>query len=272
MGLLQRAALAATLAGLTAPAVVPDALAREVDEKPWPSIYRISPLVDALVIGAGALGGGLPYLWRDDLVGQDCPCDRNEVNPFDRRVIGNYSQVIANASDVSLVLALALPLLANYLVLDDGSVWLEDAVVFTQAVTTNLLLTAVAKFVVQRPQPTVYEPGGPRVTGDAMMYLSFYSGHTSVVFTALSAASFTVGKRYGRWALPWLVTLVYGAGVGAQLVLSGGHFPTDVIVGAAAGTLVGTVVPWLHLRPERRLGLLPWGVTRGGGLAIHGLL
>jgi membrane-associated phospholipid phosphatase len=68
------------------------------------------------------------------------------------------------------------------------------------------------------------------------------------------------------------VTVVYGAGVGIQLVLSGGHFPTDVIVGAAAGTLVGTMVPWLHLRSEGRLSFLPWGLTGGAGIAVRGVL
>jgi membrane-associated phospholipid phosphatase len=271
MGLLHNAAAAATLAAVTL-ATAPDAIAAEFEQDRASSIYRISPLVDGLVIAAGVLGGGLPYLWRDSLVDLDCPCDRNDVNAIDRRAIGNDSPFFTQASSVTLGLALAVPLVLDYFALDDRWVWLEDAVVFTEAVTTNIALTTAMKFGVQRPQPTVYDPGGPGNTDDPLKYLSFYSGHTSVVFAALSTASFTVGKRYDSWALPYVVTFVAGAGVGLQLVLSGGHFPTDVIAGAVAGTLVGTAVPWLHLRSERRLSVLPWGQPGAAGIGVRGML
>ena len=228
--------------------------------------------MDGLVIAAGVLGGGLPYLWRDSLVDPDCPCDRNDVNAIDRPAIGNDSPFFTHASSVTLGLALAVPLVLDYFALDDQWVWLEDAVVFTESVTTNLGLVTAVKFGVQRPQPTVYDPGGPGNTDDPLKYLSFYSGHTSTAFAALSTASFTVGKRYDSWALPYAVTFVAGAAVGVQLVLSGGHFPTDVFAGAVAGTLVGTAVPWLHLRSEGSLSLFPWGLTGGAGLGVRGVL
>jgi membrane-associated phospholipid phosphatase len=272
MSLFHKAAAAVALAAVTSLATASEAIAAEFEEDRSSSVYRISPLVDGVVIAVGALGGGLPYLWRESIIEQDCPCDRNQVNAFDRPAIGNDSTFFTHASSVSLGLALAVPLVLDYLVLDDRWVWLEDAVVFTEAVMINIALTTAVKFSVQRPQPTVYDPDGPGNINDPLKYLSFYSGHTSVVFAALSTTSFTAGKRYGIWALPYIVTVVYGAGVGTQLVLSGGHFPTDVIVGAAAGTLVGTVVPWLHLRSEDRLSLLPWGLTGGAGIAVRGLL
>jgi membrane-associated phospholipid phosphatase len=54
------------------------------------------------------------------------------------------------------------------------------------------------------------------------------------------------------------------------MVLSGAHFPTDVAMGALAGTAVGTLVPLLHLRPSKRVrvDLVP-GPT-GRGLALVG--
>jgi membrane-associated phospholipid phosphatase len=63
---------------------------------------------------------------------------------------------------------------------------------------------------------------------------------------------------------------VYGAVIagggttGLLRVLAGKHFPTDVIVGAVAGSAVGLTVPFLHRRREVSVGLFP------GGLALLG--
>jgi membrane-associated phospholipid phosphatase len=81
-----------------------------------------------------------------------------------------------------------------------------------------------------------------------------YSGHTTLAFTALSVSSVTIGERYGIKFWPWVATAVIGGSVAAERVAAGWHFPTDVIVGALAGTAVGIAVPVLHFK---RLGIWP---------------
>jgi membrane-associated phospholipid phosphatase len=272
MGLREKAAATGALVVVFTLAAVPRAIATEFDQPTPQSVYRISPLLDTTAIVAGFAVGTLPYIWSDTLVTRDCPCPASEVNAFDRRAIGNDSAVFRMLANGALAVALVGPLAVNAVVLDDHRAWLEDFVVFVEAQAINTALTTASKFAFQRPQPTVYDPGGPDETTDSMMYLSFWSGHTSAVFTAMGTAAFTVGKRYGIWAAPYVATLAFGAGTGISLILAGGHFPTDVFAGAAAGALVGTVIPWLHVRRDRRVSLLPWRLTGGAGIALRGSL
>jgi membrane-associated phospholipid phosphatase len=103
-----------------------------------------------------------------------------------------------------------------------------------------------AKFTVQRPVPRVYS--GAAAASDPGNYRSFYSGHTSLAFTALSTASVTLNRRYGLTWQPWVATAIVGASVAMERVLAGYHFYSDVVVGAVAGTLTGIGVARFHLR------------------------
>jgi membrane-associated phospholipid phosphatase len=235
------------------------------------SIYDVSLLGDGLIIAATMLGAGVPYALKGRIVDPSCPCDRDEVNALDRKAIGHDSAAMGHLADVTVALALVGPLVADALVLRDRRVWLEDAVVFMEAITTNLALVGAVKLIVQRPEPRLYEPASAEMLTRERHYLSFYSGHTSTAFTAMSAAVVTVGWRYGRWALPCLAAGALGASVGAEVVLAGWHFPTDVMAGAAAGVIVGTLVPWLHLRGSS-VRVLPWTGASTAGLVLRGRL
>ncbi|HSS39052.1 MAG TPA: phosphatase PAP2 family protein, partial [Polyangia bacterium] len=129
----------------------------------------------------------------------------------------------------------------------------------------------LTKFTVQRPIPRVYsDPAEARDTGN---YRSFYSGHTSNAFAALSAAAVTIDARYGLTWQPWVVTLLVGGSVAVERVLAGYHFYTDVLVGAAAGTVVGTGIAVLHLRaPRVRVSLFRPSSGDGAGIAFAGSL
>lgn len=79
-------------------------------------------------------------------------------------------------------------------------------------------------------------------------------------------AAFTIRKRYGEQIWPWIVVGLVGGSVAFERVASGEHFPTDVAVGAVAGTAIGITVPWLHLRGgDTRVQIVPLG-ARGLGL------
>ncbi len=141
-----------------------------------------------------------------------------------------------------------------------------DAAVLLEAVVLNLGVDQLVKVATHRPRPLLYglSPGDARLS-DAVNYRSFYSGHTSGTFAVGMAYARTHALRHpgsrGNWAVYGGV-IVVGATVGALRVAAGEHFPTDVLVGAAAGTAIGLLVPALH-RPQalRRVALVP---ARGG--------
>jgi membrane-associated phospholipid phosphatase len=229
------------------------------------SIYAIHPVVDGAVIAGGALATVIPYLYTSSLITPRCPCSVGEVSPFDRRVIGNASDVADWTSTVTVGLTLAAPPIADTFLVRDRRVLVEDFTVFAQAIAVNSALVTFAKFTVQRPIPRVYSD--PALASSPSNYRSFYSGHTSLAFATLSVASVTANERYGLTWEPWAVTTAVGGSVAVERVLAGRHFYSDVIVGAAAGLLVGTTVSWVHLR-ERDLRISAVRARDGTGALL----
>jgi membrane-associated phospholipid phosphatase len=231
------------------------------------SVYRISVKVDVpLTIGAG-IGLTLPYIFAGHLITPHCPCDPHEVNAFDRPAIGNTSAFAATLSDVTVGAVVTVPLALDLLDVGTRRRFVEDAVVFTQTLAVNGALVTVAKFLVQRPLPRTYA-GDPNLVDKPGGYRSFYSGHTSLTFAALSAAAMTVRMRHGYTVWPWIITGVVGTSVAIERVADGRHFPSDVIVGAVMGTATGVVVPWIHARTRSRAGRVTVFPTHDRGVAI----
>ncbi|MFL5305025.1 MAG: phosphatase PAP2 family protein [Polyangia bacterium] len=266
MGRARRLGVVVLLAGvLAAPVAVADP-----PPPPEPkSVYQVNLPVDGAIILAGALGGIIPYALSSHLLHPSCPCPSSSVNSFDRGVIGNASDAADWASNVTEALAIAAPPIADWLVLRHGRIWLEDAVVFAETISLNGAFVTMAKYAFQRPVPRVYS--GDADPTDPGNYRSFYSGHTSFTFAALSTASITIDARYGLTWQPWVVTLLVGSSVAAERVLGGFHFYSDVLIGAAAGTVIGTGVALLHLRaPGLRVSVFQPSGGGGAGVALAG--
>jgi membrane-associated phospholipid phosphatase len=211
------------------------------------SVYRISPVVDGLVIGISSLAIILPTAYGSQLVHPRCPCSPDEVNAFDRHVIGNNSAFAGTLSDVSQLLAVAAPIVVDAVDVGFHREFVEDMVVYAEATAVSGAILTLTKYAVQRPRPYAYAAGTSAASlSSAAAYTSFYSGHTALVFTALTAGSMTLTLRHGARVWPWLVTALVGTSIAVERVLAGQHFYSDVIFGAVAGAGVGVLVPLLH--------------------------
>lgn len=89
---------------------------------------------------------------------------------------------------------------------------------------------------------------------------SFPSGHTSISFSAAGH----LHARYGwEWGAPALAVATF---VGVSRIGAGEHRWKDVI----AGALLGSASAHLFTSPlDDRLRVIPWGDTKGGGLAAR---
>ena len=211
------------------------------------SVYRISPVVDGLVIGISSLAIILPTAYGSQIVHPRCPCSPDEVNAFDRHVIGNNSAFAGTLSDVSQLLAVAAPIVVDAVDVGFHGEFVEDMVVYAEATTVSGAILTLTKYAVQRPRPYAYAAGTSAASiSSAAAYTSFYSGHTALVFTALTAGGMTLTLRHGPRVWPWLVTALVGTSVALERVFAGQHFYSDVIFGAVAGAGVGVLVPLLH--------------------------
>jgi membrane-associated phospholipid phosphatase len=239
-------------------------LAGEGHPRPDEPIYHVDARVDGPVLAASALTIAVPELMASRIIRESCPCDPASVNAFDRGAIGNHSDAADVVSTVTVGLAVAAPPVLDVWAGTRGPALASDLVVFGEVVLVNGALVQIAKYTVQRPLPRTYA-GDPGLIHSPAGYRSFYSGHTSTAVAALTAAAYTARRRYGEQVWPWLVIAGVGASVAVERVAAGQHFPSDVLVGAAAGAAVGLAVPWLHAR-RPSLTVLPMR----GGLAVAG--
>jgi membrane-associated phospholipid phosphatase len=100
-------------------------------------------------------------------------------------------------------------------------------------------------------------------------YNSFPSGSTALAFLSAGFLSATFAAEYpaSRWKIP-VISGAYAlaGGIAAARILSGSHFLTDVLAGAAIGSLYGWIVPLLHKKQAHSdtAGLHFWGT----GIAV----
>jgi membrane-associated phospholipid phosphatase len=218
--------------------------------------FQIDLALDGAVLGGALVLWITPSLANRGLPGPGCdPCDPEGLNALDRGVIDNHSPAADTTGDV---LAVALPAaagLAGLLHLEEAG-WRgvgTDALLILQSMATCGVVNQIVRHAVRRPRPFMYTPGArdAATRGDVEASLSFYSGHAATVFAAAAALTTITFARRPRGWMRWLVlggSLLAASAVPVARVLSGEHFPTDVLVGAATGAAFGYAIPALHRR------------------------
>jgi membrane-associated phospholipid phosphatase len=219
--------------------------------------YELRMKTDLPIFGAAG-GAALVSVFVASKVNKTCPCYASNVNRFDRSTTTRDSDTLDRISTGAVIAALAWPSAAMFFDASSPRDALPDALITGQAVLVNVALNQTIKFAVHRPRPLLYglpkdeallTPKQKEVLGKDDNYFSFYSQHTSVVFAAGISYARTFALRHPHSRYRWLVyTAAAGGGatVGSLRVLSGRHFPTDVLMGAAAGTSIGFLIPQLH--------------------------
>ncbi|MEM0995918.1 MAG: phosphatase PAP2 family protein [Bacteroidota bacterium] len=242
-------------------------------------VYRLDSLGDGIA-GAVALGFGLGMQRvADNIVGPDeaflAGLDPMDVNAFDRPATARWSPAASTASDWTMYTAGFGAIAGMLLDRQMRSSWGTWTVMFFETFLINHGLTFVTKTQTRRVRPLAYNPTVPaerKARGD--VFQSFYSGHTS--FTA--AAAFLAAKIYhdhhrdSKWRfLAWSGAGILTGATAYLRVAGGKHYPTDVIVGAGAGALVGILVPEFHRvrkAPDQR-SELQWEL--GPALGMQGV-
>lgn len=214
---------------------------------------------------AGWVAGGLllqipsQILFRNMSSADTSDLDRSKLNSMDRWVAGTYSPAMALTSDIVVLPFCALPVALTAL-----DAWrakqgwapvLTDGLIFAEAIAFSSSFSLIVRSLQIHPRPLVYGKDVPtheRLKGEASG--SFYSGHTNAAFLAAVYLSYTYPLRHPEFrgqAWLWSGSLATAATVAGLRVAAGKHFPSDVLVGAAAGAFFGWLFPFLHLRSDR---------------------
>lgn len=161
------------------------------------------------------------------------------------------------ASTISDVMQFLIPIgavgygvLQGYRLGDPSAGW-SSALLITEATSLALLANVIVKYAVGRSRPYVWM-GNPGLYGDPQdENLSFFSGHTTLAF-AVAVSAGTLFLMQGMPGAGWILGggLALAAFTGYLRMGAEQHYLTDVLTGAAVGSLVGFAVPFLFHRPR----------------------
>jgi undecaprenyl-diphosphatase len=173
----------------------------------------------------------------------------SDVNTFDRSLMVPYfNSTIANTATAMMVIMVGLspvlPVLDNF----NMNTIITYGVMYSQAFLLTFGTRNILKNTIPRFRPYSYDGRNPQSL-ETYDYNSFPSGSTSMTFLAATFASTTFSLEYpdSKWKWPIIAgSYTLAASVGIMRIISGQHFITDVIAGAAIGSLYGWIVPFLH--------------------------
>lgn len=246
-----------TLPVLAAALLLAFAPARSADLPP----YTLSPAVDLPLLGMAL---GMKYhsgreLARTRSETLDLSTVRRaDLHPMDRWAAGNYDPALSSLSG-ALAWGLGMvPFAANgWDLYKDRQTWFglaTDFVMLQEALIISQSLVSYSKARLKlHPTPMVYE-GSSATEAEKLErrnVSSFFSGHTTAAFTTAVFTAYTYQlKHKGSPLVPWVWggTLGAAATVGGLRIAAGKHFPSDILAGAAVGSLMGYLVPRLHLK------------------------
>ncbi|GAB3989999.1 hypothetical protein GCM10028807_16210 [Spirosoma daeguense] len=188
---------------------------------------------------------------------------RSSVNSFDRGATYNFSPSIDKSSNTVVFSVMAAPIVLS---LVDSKVRRDIGKVSLMYLETTLLSTFLPSFGkggMPRTRPFLYNTDvamAEKIHPDSRR--SFFSGHTTWAFASAVFLSKVFSDYHPESRLKpviWIGSLGAASAVGYMRYASGAHFPTDILAGAAVGTLIGFGIPAIHKIKSDRLSITPGG-------------
>lgn len=236
-------------------------------------VYKLSK-TDIYLLSAGVvtlsasylINNNSPILTTNDIL----KFDKYQINTLDRPATYQYNTNLAIFSDITAVALASTPAIIGINRLKKQS--FKHALTYgVLCAETYILATAVAtitKTTVLRNRPYLYNNNLSiekkiELAGYKSSRHSFFSGHTCMSFTAATFLSSTFSAYYpnSRYKyVIWGTSLTMASFVGFLRYKSGNHFATDILTGAAVGSIIGIGVPLLH---RNKNNLLQFAVMPG---------
>ncbi len=180
---------------------------------------------------------------------------KRDINEFDRLWYNEYRTAVDDMGTITAtanVLALPIGIYAMETVLGNlpPMELTTLGVMLAESYLTGYGIRNIIKSTVRRPRPYMYTgKWEEKHLEDGDFTLSFPSGHTTDAFMGATFLSYTFWKYYpeSKFRIPVIAaSYTLAATTGFLRVASGNHFMTDVLAGAALGTAVGFLVPFVH--------------------------
>jgi membrane-associated phospholipid phosphatase len=228
------------------------------------SPYKNSWNVDGLILGTSIIVAVTASAIDDKVNGLTISeinsLSKNDINPIDRLTAGFYSKDQSTISDALVGASIVSPLLLMF----DRNIRQDAGTIASMYLETVLFATftpSYGKGGVQRIRPYVYGTNAPlseKLNGESRR--SFFSGHATWAFaTSMFFANvysdYYPSSKYKDYV--WYGSVGLASTVSILRVSSGAHFISDIVVGAAVGSSIGYLIPYLHRNQSEDFSLLP---------------
>ena len=250
---------------------------QKTDQNKRKQIYKLNPAVDIPIIAVGtgfSLFAFTKIYDKEPSTAEEInSLNINDINVFDRWSIYPYREATHNISAIEFHAAIPLPLIMFLITKDTRNDFWKLSYLYWEALSITGLFGAGAPYFIDRHRPYTYtsetamekrmSPNGKN---------SAFSGHVEVVATS----TFFIAKVYSDY-YPETKLVAFGlasAATGSMAYLrlvQGMHFPSDVLIGAAIGTLSGILVPQFHKIKSvnnSSMSILPYSTGEITGLAF----
>lgn len=241
-------------------------------------VYSLKAAVDIPVfaVGAGWSAYAFTKIYSKERSTEEqiLSLDKNDINGFDRWAVRPYSEDVGTASDYIFYGSMALPFLFL-----SGKETRNDffklSFLYLEAMSVTGLLYTGSVYLTDRYRPYAYSDETEmswRTRGGAKN--SFYAGHVALVATSTFFMAKVYADYYPQSKVKWLFYSVAGLATGTMAYLrhrGGFHFPSDILLGVAQGTLSGILVPHFHknrLIKNPNVRIAPYSNGKSSGLAL----
>ena len=215
-------------------------------------VYDLKPAVDIPVIAFGTLftlyATTKIYTKGASTEEEILNLKTSDIIPFDQWSVHPYSQSMDEFSYIPFDASFAFPLVMFLVKKDTRQDFWKLSFLYWEALSVTGIFGAGAPYFIDRYRPYAY-------TSETSMEQrqvqnaknSAFSGHVEVIATS----TFFIAKVYGDY-YPGSKWVMYGfasvatAGMAYLRIKGGMHFPSDVLIGAAIGSLSGILVPHFH--------------------------
>ena len=132
----------------------------------------------------------------------------------------------------------------------DKNQWFNIGVMYFESSLLAFSTADLLKEVIQRKRPYMYFSGYPEEEVKAGDYCrSFPSRHTAMAFNGAVFTSYVFSTYFpeSKYKVPVIAgSFTLAGATGLARILSGNHFISDVLAGAAIGSASGFLVPFFH--------------------------
>lgn len=182
----------------------------------------------------------------------DSSFSKEDLLPWDKPFAGTWRPWAGNLSNQMSILGVA-PLVFGGVAWHNssisGSEWGAQALMLYEVLALQSGVNLMVRSLQIWPRPFMLGSQGGSERSEGQASGSFYSGHSSAafaiaVFTGVWFDQVYPHSKKSKWV--WTSALLTAGTVASLRVVAGKHYPTDVLVGAAMGSLIGWAIPTLH--------------------------